>query len=587
MNAEPGAAESTVTRSLHIQEFGDSWAGMESLGQDRNPMEGVIPSAQQPMECQCIKQTAIPHATRLFTDFLYQFDRVRSFFSFAPFDQESFSRAARSLAYPQETRAAVAGVLEEQSQRFGATEQTRRNLQRFQQGAAAVVTGQQVGLFTGPMFAFYKALTAIRLAEGLTAAGLDCVPVFWLATEDHDLAEVNHTFLLDADYQPHRIAEEGAPHLPNAPVGEVALSPGFARQTEQVVRLLPESAWKAELVRALQQTYRPGETFGSAFGGLMARLMERFGVLLLDPMHPRLHRLAAGLFRRALESADELREALLERNRELVKAGYHAQVHVANHSTLLFQRAGGQRTALRRRNGEFLLGDQRQSSAALLDHLERCPDDFSPNVLLRPVLQDYLLPTVAYVSGAAEVAYLAQAGPLYQRLLGHMPVVHPRASFTLLDSRAAELLGRYQVIVGDVLAGPQALRETMAQQLLPAELAATLTQEQRRLQELLTNLRQQMEAFDHTLADATATSARKMSYQLAKIKRKAARAAGLRSSQMERDAVVLENLIYPGKNLQERVYSGIYFLAQFGPDLLDRLYQRISIHGADHQVLVL
>ena len=539
------------------------------------------------MQCQCLKQTGIPRATRLFTDFLYQFDRVQSFYSYAPFDEPSFFQAAQSLTYPEETRAAVSQVLEEQSERFGATEETRRNLQRFRQGSAAVVTGQQVGLFTGPVFAFYKALTAIQLAERLTAAGLDCVPVFWLATEDHDLEEVNHTFLFDADYQPHRIADEGEPQVPDAPVGEVTLSAGFTRQIEQAIGLLPESAWKPELARALEETYRPGETFGSAFGRLMARLMGRFGVLLLDPMHPRLHRLATGLFRRALESADELRQALLDRNRELAQAGYHAQVHVANHSTLLFQRTGGQRTALRRRDGEFLVGDEQRSTAELLEHLERSPDDFSPNVLLRPVLQDYLLPTVAYVGGPAEVAYLAQASALYHRLLGRMPVIHPRASFTLLDAHAAELFGRYQVTLPDVLAGSQILREKMAEQLLPPELAAALTQDERRLQELLTHLRQQMEAFDHTLAEAVATSARKMNYQLAKIKRKAARAAGLRSHQMERDAVVLENLICPRKNLQERAYSGISFLGRFGPDLLDRLYQRISPHSADHQVLIL
>ena len=539
------------------------------------------------MQCQCMKQTNVPQATRLFTDFLYQFDRVRSFYSFAPFDDAAFFQAAKSVTYPEETRAAVAAVLEEQSGRFGATDHTRSNLERFRRGSAAVVTGQQVGLFTGPMFAFYKALTAIHMAERLTAAGLDCVPVFWLATEDHDLEEVNHAFLLDANYQPHRIADEGEPHVPDAPVGELTLSAGFTRQIEQAIRLLPETAWKPELARTLEETYRPGETFGSAFGHLMARLMGRFGVLLLDPMHPRLHRLAVGLFRQALESADELRQALLDRNRKLAQAGYHAQVHVANHSTLLFQRSGGQRTALRRRDGEFLLDDEQRSTAELLDHLERSPDDFSPNVLLRPVLQDYLLPTVAYIGGPAEVAYLAQASVLYHRLLGRMPVIHPRASFTLLDARASEMLGRYQVTLPDVLAGPQLLREKMAEQLLPSELAATFAQDERQLRELLTNLGRKMEAFDHTLADAVATSARKMNYQLAKIKRKAARAAGLGSQQMEHDAVVLENLIYPRKNLQERVYSGISFLGWFGPDLLDRLYQRISPHSADHQVLVL
>lgn len=539
------------------------------------------------MKCNCIKQDSLPHATRLFTDFLYQFDRVRPFYTFDPFDEQSFFRSAQTLSYSQERRAAVAAVLEEQSERFGAGEESRRNLERFRRGAAAVVTGQQVGLFTGPMFALYKALTAIRLADWLTGRGLDCVPIFWLATEDHDLEEVNHVLLLDADYQLHRIADQAAPHALNAPVGEVTLSSEVAWQTEQVIGWLPETAWRAELARALAESYRPGETFGSAFGRLLARLLGRFGVLLFDPMHPRLHEMAGGLFRRALDEADELGAALLERNKELVKAGYHTQVHVTPQSTLLFQRFAGQRTALRRRDGEFLLGEEPRSTAQLLAELEQGPGDFSPNVLLRPVLQDYLLPTVAYVGGPSEVAYLAQASTLYQRLLGRMPVVYPRASFTLLDARASELLGRYVAKVSDVLAGPQELREKMAEQLLPPELAAAFARDEQRLQELLADLHQKVDSFDHTLADALATSGSKMSYQLAKIRRKAALAAGRRSQQMERDAALLENLIYPNKSLQERVYTGVCFLGWFGPALLDQVYQQIAFRATHHQVLVL
>jgi uncharacterized protein YllA (UPF0747 family) len=168
-----------------------------------------------------------------------------------------------------------------------------------------------------------------------------------------------------------------------------------------------------------------------------------------------------------------------------------------------------------------------------------------------------------------------------------MPVVYPRASFTVLDGRATELLARYKAAVPDVLAGPQSLREKMAEQFLPGELAAAFERNERRLQELLADLHQRMDAFDHTLADALATSGSKMSYQLSKIKRKAALAAGRRSAQMESDAALLENLIHPNKSLQERVYTGISFLGWFGPALLDRVYQKIAFRAVDHQVLSL
>lgn len=532
-----------------------------------------------------MKQISIPHATRLFTDLLYHFDRVRPFYSFDPFDGQSFFRSAEAIRYPEETRRAVTAVLDEQAAGFGAGERSRRNIERLRRGAFALVTGQQVGIYTGPVFAFYKALTAIRLADSLTERGLDCVPVFWLATEDHDLHEVNHAFAFDGGYKLHRIADETPPPAPNAPVGEVTFGPEIAHRTEEMIALLPDTPWKGELAEALRDTYRPGETYGSSFGRLMARLLERFGVVLLDPLDARLRGMAAELFTRAVDSAAELGAALLDRNKELLRAGYHAQVHVTDNSSLLFQYVDGGRTALRRRNGDFLRGEQRVSRDELLGEVQRRPDDFSANVLLRPLVQDTLLPTVGYVGGPAELAYFAQASALYQRLLGRMPVVYPRASFTLQDNRTRDLLARYGLSTADVFAGPQVLREKMYQHFLPEDLAAAFAQYERKLDELLNDLRERMDGFDHTLADATATSARKMRYQLTKIKRKAGRAAGSRSAHMEQEAELLENFLHPRKNLQERVHSGSSMLGWFGPRLLDLLYERISLQCGDHQVL--
>jgi len=539
------------------------------------------------MDCHCIKQSALPHSTRLFSDYLYHFERVRPFYSLDPFDGQSFSAAARTLDYPRERRNAVADVLAEQAQRFGASETARRNLERFRSGAAALVTGQQVGLLGGPLFAVYKALTAARLADALSAQGLDCVPVFWLATEDHDLAEINHAFLLGRDYGLHRIEDPGEQPIAGAPVGEVRLSAAIAEQLESVIVSLPQSEASAAVAATARECYRPGTTFGEAFGRFMAALLSRYGVILLDPTHPALRRIASGVLRGAIESSDELQRALADRNKQLMKAGYHGQVHLSEASTLFFVSRDGRRTPVRRRNNEFLAGDNRHSRADLLKQLEQRPEDFSPNVLLRPVVQDALLPTVAYVGGPAEVAYMAQASVLYEQLLGRMPVIFPRASFTLLDGRAAKLLARYNVTVPDVLSGSQKLRQKMAPELLAGELADAFSHYESTLEQLLAGLQTRVGDADSTLAGAAATSARKMRYQLSKIKGKAGRAAGRRSGQLESDAELLENLIHPRKSLQERVYSAVSFLALFGPSLFERLYERISPATKDPQVLAL
>jgi bacillithiol biosynthesis cysteine-adding enzyme BshC len=537
------------------------------------------------MDCHQIKQTVVGRSSRLFGDLLYRFDRAQSFYSFNPFDRESFFRAARELSYPQASRAAVAAALQQQAAAFGAGEPSRRNIDRLHRGAAAIVTGQQVGLFGGPAFALYKALTAIRLAAWLTGGGLDCVPVFWLAADDHDLEEVNHAYLLDAEHRPQRIADPGAPHPAGAPVGRIRLSAGIGQSVERALTLLPESPGKEQIAAALEQAYRPGETFSSAFGRLMARLLEPFGIILLDPTHPALRGLAAEVFRQAIVSAAELCDALLERNRQLVKAGYHTQVHVTEQSTLLFIERDGRRTALQRSGDEFAAGNQALSPGELLALLERRPQDFSPNALLRPVVQDTLLPTVAYVGGPAELAYMAQAAPLYRRLLGRVPVVFPRAGFTIVGSPVRQLLGLYGLEITDVAAGPQRLREKMGLRFLPPELATGFAEDERRLNALLADVRRRLEPVDHTLAEAAALAARKMSYQLEKLKRKAGRAAARSSGELERDAAIIENVIHPHKEPQERFYSGISLLARFGLGLLDELYARVPIDDPDHRVL--
>lgn len=539
------------------------------------------------MECHCLKHSEIPHTSRLFTDLLYHFDRVQSFYPHMPLEMSSFHTAAKAVNYPAAIRDGVCAVLEEQARAAEGGDVVLANIERLRQGAYALVTGQQVGLFGGPVFSLYKALTAIQRADALTAQGLDTVPVFWLATEDHDLEEVNHAFLLDRDNQIQTLREDAAPPVAHAPVGEVAFSAEIDRLVERTVALLPDAEGSVETAELLRHAYRSGETFGSSFARMMGRLFGRFGVILIDPMDARLRRLASPVFRRALESAGDLYRALDARNRDLNKHGYHSQVHVTESTSLLFVRVNGQRTPLRRRDSEFLLHGERVPLSGLLEELDREPAHFSPNVLLRPVMQDMLLPTIGYVGGPAELAYFAQAGPVYQEILGRMPVVLPRASFTLVDRLTAKLLKRYGLTLCDILNERGSLRERMAVRYLPPGLSDTLARSEGQLQQMLGELRKEMGALDATLVDATNLSGRKMAYQLGRLKEKAARVTLQRTQQVERDSNLLQNLLHPRRNLQERVFSGVSFLARFGPELLDSLYQRIRVESADHQVAFL
>ncbi|MFQ5662294.1 MAG: bacillithiol biosynthesis cysteine-adding enzyme BshC [Terriglobia bacterium] len=538
------------------------------------------------MESHCIPFTEIPHTTALFTDFLYRFSRVAAFYAYDPFNPASFSAAAAKISLEASRRSALADVLGEQNQHFGADRETQANIARLGEGRAlAVVTGQQAGLFGGPAYSVYKALTAIRLAEKLTAEGMPAVPVFWLASEDHDFAEVNHCFLLDPQNQPLALYDNSAP-AENTPIGELAFDASIETLREQVKRLWPrDGVAEAE---SLLAGYTPGVSYAHAFARFFQRLFAGRGLVVLDPLHPTLHALSRPLFRRALEEAHNLHAALRNRDRELKRAGYHAQVRLRENGTLLFVTIDSQRWPLRRRaNGFVLPGQREQPLPALLAELEAAPERFSANVLLRPVVQDWLLPTVAYVAGPNELCYLAQASVLYDSLLGRMPVVVPRASLTLVDAKVRRLLGKYRLTLADLFCGPAQVRARLAERHLPARLVGQLRAGESKIEKLLAEVAREVKKLDPTLAGATETSRRKMLYQFNKIRRKAAGAQAERKEIIDRHLGILFNALYPAHGLQERQVNFLSFVARSGPDLVSRLLEQPYFPGRDHQVIFL
>jgi len=444
------------------------------------------------MKSQCLPFRRIPHTTRLFLDYLDFSPPVQPFYPrparFLEWAKEESSR----IGYPEDRRSRVADILERQSKAWDASSKTFENIASFRAGASALVTGQQVGLFGGPVFSVYKALTAVKFAEEARQLGLNCVPVFWLATEDHDLEEVNQIRLLAPDGQLQRLAStsQGAA---DAPVGSIHFGPEISELVVQMENLLGES----EVVKLLAECYRPGETFGTAFAKFFARLFADFGVILLDGSDPELDQIAAPLYEQAIARASELNHALLERDQQLQAAGYHQQVRITNASTPLFVIRDGSRIPVHAgSDGSFLIGEAKQSHKEFAQIAQSSPESFSPNVLLRPVVQDYLLPTLAYVGGAAEVAYFAQAGVMYQELLGRVTPILSRFSATLIEAKLQALLEKYKLSVPDLFHGPDALREAIGSRLLDAGLQASFDQADAAVARTKAAIRESLEQFD-------------------------------------------------------------------------------------------
>jgi bacillithiol synthase len=541
------------------------------------------------VKAHCLPFSQIPHTTQLFTDFLAYSPQVQPFYPHSPHFSEWLKEEASALRYDSSRRERVSAILERQNRSWDASPQTLTNLDRLRKGAAAVVTGQQVGLFGGPMFAIYKALTAIKLAEEATQAGVDAVPIFWLATSDHDLAEVNHVAFPGPDGKLQTVSTTSH-DAPAAPVSAVRLGDEILPAVEQAATLLGES----DATRLLRESYRPGETMGTAYALFYARLFAEWGVILLDASDPDLHRVAEPIYRSAIENAAALNAALLARGEALEAAGYHQQVKVVPSTVLLFTMKDGARTPIHRSaapDAEFVVGHEQGaekfSKDAFLARIAAAPDQFSPNVLLRPVVQDYLLPTLAYSGGAAEAAYFSQAGAVYEAVLGRVTPIVPRFSATIIEPKTQRLLERYGITLRDVLNGPESLRQELAARSLPGDLQAAFDNANKSLDSNLATIREKLEKLDRTLVEAAQTASSKMRYQLDRLYTQAARAELQKGEVVGRHAETLTQSLFPDKGLQERGIGGAYFLARYGLGLLHQLHDAIQPDCHDHRILEL
>ncbi len=524
------------------------------------------------MQPSCVRQNELPQVSRLAADVSYNPERCAAFYRHAGRGLASYQAAAKEINLPDGRRAELIAALRQLNPPGGLLDRLA------QPGTVAVITGQQAGLFTGPAYTIYKALHTIRLASWLSENGVPAVPVFWLATEDHDFDEADHAWVFNADHSPAKVGARIT--ASGQPVGPLALPSPPVDQLKAAMEGLP---FRDEVVEIVAECYQPGATMGAAFGALLRRLLRPFDILQADPMLPSFRALAAPLLRAYIEAAPELSARVLERGRELAAAGYHSQVHVEQDTSFAFLLEKGKRLALRRNGAAFTQNGRHFSARELADRAE----SLSPNALLRPVVQDSMFPTVAYVGGPSEVAYLAQSEALYGPLLGRMPVAVPRAGFTLLDQRSAKLFDRYGLKLDDFFHGEERLRDKISAQLTPPGISGALRAAADAVTGEMERVKLELSGLDATLAKAAGNSARKIGYQFQKLERKAAREALARDERAARDARSLSRLVCPGRHLQERLYSILPFVAKHGLDLAEALHAEIDPACPDHRLIAI
>jgi len=540
---------------------------------------------------ECYPISILPHSSRLFLDYAERREPLLPFFPSSPYSHAWMLH--RSLL-AEASRAELAGILAGQNRELGGGERISASIAALGRGANAVVTGQQVTLLGGPLYTLFKAATAIRKAQDATAAGHPHVPIFWLATEDHDLEEADQV-TFPTRHELHRLKvrmpETAGLSSGSRPVGDLPLSDDIGRVVDEARGLLEPGA----TLDALAECYRPGVTFSHAFAQFLSRVFAKHGLIVIDASSRECHALGAKVLRQAITSADQLQAALQQRDQALAAGGYHSQVLVTPQSGLLFliDVETGARLPLKRAAGGssgdgWVAGKKSYSEAALLEIVERAPERLSPNALLRPVFQDAILPTSVYIGGPAEIAYFAQSQVLYERILGRTTPVLPRLSATLIEPAIAELLAQHELSLTEVIAlRPEELAMRLGARTMPIENKQKLAAAGNALDTELQTLTTYLGSLDEGLGRSAEVAASKMRYQMNRLRRLGANYQLQKETSLRRHADALALALFPNQHLQERLIGAAWFLSRYGEGLASLLVDHAAQECPGHKAIFL
>ena len=535
----------------------------------------------------------IPHQTRLFLDYLNDPVALRRFYpSAVRFHHELQARIPEVLAAHKVDRTRVADALEAMNKRWGAGQETLDNIKLLRDAdCIAVVSGQQAGLFTGPLYTIYKALSAVKLAGCLRQRNTKAVPVFWIASEDHDFPEVARAEFIGRDCQLKQVDVPTSLHTKDHPVGHVVLDESINQVIDQLFELSPASEFAADMKALVQKAWQPGRGYAESFATMMTSLLGRHGLVFLDPLDSELKKLAAPVYSAAAERAPEIGNALENRSRELETSGYHAQVLATANSFPLFihDETGARHSLARGDNGKYRTkDDDTEYTADDLAALAReTPERFSPNVTLRAVVQDYLLPTLAYYGGAAEIAYFAQTAEVYRLLDRPATPILPRSSLTMIERHTGRVLERYGLTLADFFEGLEPVITRVVEEHLGAGTARRFTATEENVNRELDRLRDELKSVDPTLATALDTGRKKIKYQLDGLRTRFVRAQMARDEAAHRQLQRAFDQLYPNKDLQERHINVTSLLSRHGTYVIEWIFNAINLGSNDHQVVYL
>jgi bacillithiol synthase len=543
--------------------------------------------------CRKLSFKDISSTSKLFADFLYDFDNKVAPYYCANFKNiERFKINASNISKRTYHRSELIDILTKQNKVYGLGEKTFANIDKLSDRRTCVVfTGQQVGLLTGPLYTIYKTITTIKLAEFLESEmGVPVVPIFWMAADDHDFEEIRHIHLID---QSNKISKfyYDPNEMPNhVPLGFLNFDENITRFNEQALSAINQTEYCDEIVKMVKDTYKPGMSICDAFGKLMGRLYSESGVIIVNPADVNIKKLAAPIFKKEIEDYKSSNQIIQLANVELGKLGYHTQVNRLENYLNLFYFTGRRSRIGVDGDMYFIDGvDKKHTQEELLELVDQSPNYFSPNVLLRPVMQDYIFPTLAYIGGPSEVAYFAQIKDLHTHFGVQCPIVYPRMSATILDRYSIKTYEKYGLNHADLIDDKttQATIKSIIKNYIPNGLNDRLENDRQEIVEKIMQIEGLLQGLDEGVKKTVQKSRGKVEYELKSLQEKIIKAYKKQNDGIVDSVARTADFLFPESSMQERHLNVVTFLNKYGMGFIERISDNLKLDVYDHQVLCL
>ena len=537
----------------------------------------------------------IPGSQNLFLDYLYEFENVKDFYQTNFHNKDEYLTKFKNISDQQKDfKIDLPNILTGQYKGLNPSAKTQKNISLLSdKKTLTIVTGQQLGILGGPLYTFYKIITAIKLSNFLSDRYDDFhfVPVFWLEGDDHDIEEVRSISLVNDVNEIKKISynlgiEGIAEDENNGSVGNQIFKDTINTFLEELTGNLRNTEFSQPLLERLKTFYSTGKSFKQSFKELMFWLFDKYGLILFDPQDIEIKNLLKPIFKKEITDFRQHAEKIVNISAKLEET-FHAQVKVQ--AVNLFYSNEDGRYLIEPVENDFRLKRKRKKFTydELSETIEKEPENFSPNVLLRPICQDYILSTAFYVGGPSEIAYFAQVMPLYEFFNVEAPFIYPRSSVTILEKNITSLLEKYVLNIQDVFRNPEELKQKVINSISETTLDDIFTETSNTIETAFDHLKEKLFDFDKTLSDASSKYKQKVSQYLNEFKLKSIEAQKRKHETTLRQIDKIINITYPNSTLQEREINFIYFMNKYGEGFLDQVFDELAINKFEHQIIIL